>query len=84
MHIRFKMCSEKQRQLFDIVTGLWTELAVHRDSIPNTASNFYHLFCFHSSSGFHTVPLQVNWDPITYPHIKMSLRILEVVPSLCQ
>jgi hypothetical protein len=34
MYISFKMCSEKQRQHFNIVTRLWSKRAVHRDSIP--------------------------------------------------
>jgi len=76
-----KMCSVKKRQLFNIVTRLWTEREVHRDSIPGRASDFYNLFRINSRSRFHRVPLQVNREPITYPHVMKSLRIL---PPLCQ
>ena len=84
MYISFKMCSEKQTQLFNIVTRLWTERAVHRDSIPGRESDFYHLFRIRSCSGFHTVPLEVTRDPLTYPDVMKSLRMLGVLPPLCQ
>jgi hypothetical protein len=79
MYISFKMPSEKQIQLFNILNRLWTERAVHRDSIPGRDSDLYHLFRIPSCSGFHTVPLEVKRDPITYHNVMQSLRMLGVV-----
>jgi hypothetical protein len=78
MYISFKMCSDIQRQLLCIVTKLWTERAVHRDSIPGRDSDFYHLFRIYSCSWFNPVPLEVKRDPITYHNAMKSLRFLEV------
>ena len=84
MYISFKLRSEKRRQLFGVVTRLWTERAVHRDWIPGRESDFYHLFRIRSCSGFHIVPLEVKRDQITYPNIMKSLRMLGVLPPFFQ